>query len=111
MHIIIDLCSWTCFIFGSSFAIIGLIGIIRFPDVYTRMHAASLVETLGIGLIILGLILQAGISLISIKLAIIFIFLFFTGPTSTHALARSLRFANIKPYLNSKKKQQASKKN
>ncbi len=104
MDTLLDGASWACLIGGSVFSLIGLIGVIRFPDVYTRMHAASLVETLGVGLILLGLVFQAGLSLISVKLALIFIFLFFTNPTTTHALARALNHAGIKPYVVTKDK-------
>mgnify|MGYP002631045879 CR=1 FL=1 len=99
----LDVATWACLIGGSVFALIGVVGIIRFPDVYSRMHASSLVETLGMGLILLGLAFQAGLSLISVKLALIFIFLFFTNPTTTHALARALVYAGIKPYVVTKK--------
>ena len=106
MDYILFAASWGCLVVGSTFALIGVIGILRFPDVYSRMHAASLVETLGAGLILLGLVFQAGISLISMKLALIFIFLIFTNPTSTHALARALRFAGISPYTYQKSDKQ-----
>ncbi|NQV45891.1 MAG: monovalent cation/H(+) antiporter subunit G [Rhodospirillales bacterium] len=104
MDALLDMASWACLIGGSIFSLIGVLGILRFPDVYTRMHAASLVETLGIGLILLGLSFQAGLSLVSVKLALIFIFLFFTNPTTTHALARALNHAGIKPYVTKKDK-------
>lgn len=103
MELVLELATWACLITGSVFCLIGVVGIIRFPDAYTRMHAASLVETLGAGLILLGLILQAGFSLISAKLALIFIFLFLTNPTTTHALSRALIYAGIKPYVTIKK--------
>jgi len=99
-----DVVSWVCMIGGSVFALIGAIGMIRFPDVYTRMHAASLVETMGMGLILLGLSFQAGLTLISVKLALIFIFLFFTNPATTHALSRALVHSGIKPYVGKKDK-------
>ncbi len=99
----LDIATWACLIVGSTFALIGAIGIIRFPDVYTRIHAASLIETMGAGLILLGLALQAGLTLISVKLALIFLFLFFTNPTTTHALARALIHAGVKPYQKNQK--------
>lgn len=99
MDAVLDIATWVCLVGGAIFALIGAIGIIRFPDVYSRMHAASLIETMGAGLILLGLAIQAGLSLISVKLALIFIFLFFTNPTTTHALARALIYAGIKPYV------------
>ena len=59
----------------------------RMPDFYTRMHAASVTDTLGAGLILLGLLLQAGFTLVAVKLLMIGLLIFFTSPTATHALA------------------------
>ena len=57
----IEIVSWLCLVAGGAFSIIGAIGLIRMPDFFTRMHAASVTDTLGAGLLIIGLILQAGI--------------------------------------------------
>ena len=67
------------------------IGMVRMPDVFTRMHAASLGDTLGAGLIIVGLLFQAGLAadLVGIKLVLILVFLLFTGPVASHALAQA----------------------
>ena len=62
---------------------------LRMPDFYTRMHAASVIETLGAGLILLGLLLQAGFTLVAVKLLIVGVLIFFASPTATHALARA----------------------
>lgn len=111
MDAALDIASWVCLVGGSLFALIGALGVIRFPDVYTRIHAASLIETLGAGLILLGLIFQAGLTLISVKLVLVFIFMFFTNPTTTHALARAVIHAGIKPYvLTAKGKKKGKKK-
>jgi multicomponent Na+:H+ antiporter subunit G len=99
MDAAIDLLSWICLIGGGAFALIGAIGILRLPDVFTRMHAAGIVDTLGAGLILLGLILQAGFSAPSIKLALIGVFLFFTSPVTTHALARAALHGGTQPLL------------
>ena len=102
MEAVVDIATWACLLIGAAFSLIGSIGLLRFPDVFTRMHAASLIETMGAGLILLGLGLQAGLSLISAKLALIFIFLFFTNPTTTHALSRAIVHSGIKPYVKHK---------
>ncbi|MEQ8664559.1 MAG: monovalent cation/H(+) antiporter subunit G [Rhodospirillales bacterium] len=94
---ILDVLSWASIIVGSVFCVIGAIGVVRMPDVFTRMHAASLIETMGAAGILLGLGIQAGLSLVSLKLFIIFAFLFFTNPTTTHALARALYHAGVIP--------------
>ncbi len=72
--------------------IIGAVGIIRLPDVFCRMHAAGIIDTSGAGLILAGLILQAGFTMVTVKLILIGAFLFFTSPTTTHALAGAAEF-------------------
>lgn len=74
---------------GAAFGVIGGLGLLRFPDFYTRLHAAGVTETLCALLIIFGLILQAGFSLLTIKLVLVLLFLLFTAPTASHALARA----------------------
>lgn len=74
---------------GGTFGILGGIGLLRFPDFYSRLHAAGITDTLCALLIILGLLIQAGLALVSIKLLLILLFLLFTAPTASHALARA----------------------
>jgi multicomponent Na+:H+ antiporter subunit G len=81
--------SWICLSAGGFFCVTGALGLVRMPDFFTRVHAASVVETLGAGLILLGLVLQAGLTLIAVKLLIIGVLIFFTSPTATHALAKA----------------------
>lgn len=95
----LDALSWFCLLAGGFFCIVGAIGLLRMPDFYTRMHAASVVDTLGAGLILLGLMLQAGFTLVTVKLSMVGILLFFTGPTATHALARAAMLRGLKPIL------------
>lgn len=97
--IALDVLSWFCLVIGAVFAVIGAAGMLRMPDLYTRMHAASLIETLGGGLILIGLALQAGSALILAKLFIIGLLIFFTAPASTHALAKAALARNLKPLL------------
>jgi len=98
MEQIVDILSWACLMAGCAFALTGAIGILRLPDVFTRMHGAGIIDTLGAGLIVLGLILQAGFTLVSVKLFLIIAFLFFTSPTSSHALAPAALQAGIRPF-------------
>ena len=85
MDVALQVASWFSLLTGCAFCVIGGIGMIRMPDFYSRSHAASLTDTLGAALILLGLGLQAGLSLIAVKLLIIFIFLYITSPTAVHA--------------------------
>jgi multicomponent Na+:H+ antiporter subunit G len=74
---------------GCLLLVVGGIGINRFPHFYSRLHAAGVVDTLAAGLMLAGLVPVFGLTLGSVKLAIIFLFLLFTSPTACHALARA----------------------
>ena len=97
--VVADLVSWALILGGSVFAIIGGVGMIRLPDVYARMQGASLTDTLGAGLIVSGLAVQAGFTLVTVKLILIMIFLIITSPTSTYALANAAFTRGLKPIL------------
>ncbi len=99
MNALVDAASWVCLASGGLFCVIGAVGLIRMPDFYTRMHAASVTDTLGAGLILSGLILQAGFTLVAAKLLIIGLLIFFTSPTATHALARAAFVRGVQPKL------------
>lgn len=99
MTFLLDAASWILLAAGGFFCIVGGIGLIRMPDFYTRMHAASVTETLGAGLILLGLLLQAGFTLNAAKLLMIGLLIFFASPTASHALARAAMLRGLKPRL------------
>lgn len=98
---IIDILSWICLSAGGALGIVGGLGIHRFPDFYSRLHAAGIADTLCAMLILLGLGLQAGWSLAAFKLALIFVFIFFTSPTASHALANAALHSGLQPSLDS----------
>ena len=89
MEPVIDALSWALLLAGSGFMIVSGLGVVRLPDLFTRMHGASIADTLGAGLILGGLMLQAGLSLIAVKLFLILVFLLFTSPVSAHALGNA----------------------
>ena len=91
--------SWLFIVLGSFFILVGTLGLLRMPDVFTRMHAASVSDTLGAGFLVLGLMVQAGLTLVTVKLIFILGLLFMTGPVATHALAQAALFAGAKPIL------------
>lgn len=95
----IDIASWALFVAGGLFCIVGGIGLLRLPDFYTRLHGASVTDTLGAGLILLGLILQAGWTLVAAKLVVIGLLIFFTSPAAAHAIARAALGRGLKPLL------------
>lgn len=91
--------SWAFIVAGSFFVLVGSVGLLRMPDVFTRMHAASVIDTVGAGFLIAGMMLQAGATLISLKLLFIFILFFVTSPVATHALAQAALHAGERPEL------------
>jgi multicomponent Na+:H+ antiporter subunit G len=99
MTMLISVASWICLVAGGIFCVIGTVGLIRMPDFFTRMHAASVTDTLGAGLILAGLVLQAGFTLIAVKLLIIGLLILFTSPTATHALAKAALARGLEPLL------------
>jgi multicomponent Na+:H+ antiporter subunit G len=95
----VEVLSWCLVAAGGFFCVVGCIGLVRLPDFYTRMHGASVTDTLGAGLILLGLMLAAGLSLVTVKLVFIGLLVFFTSPTATHALAKAAMTRGLKPLL------------
>ena len=93
---IVDVLSWICLMSGSAFCVIGAIGVLRLPDFYSRIHGAGVTDTLGAGLIMAGLMLQGGFTIVTVKLIMIVIFLDCMGPTSTHALVKAAYAKGIK---------------
>ena len=96
---ILDIASWILLLAGGALGIVGGIGIHRFPDFYSRLHAVGITDTLCAMLVLTGLGLQAGWSIAAFKLALIFVFLFFTSPSASHALANAARHSGLKPEL------------
>ncbi len=86
-------------ILGIAFILMGSIGIIRLPDFYSRSHAASKSDTLGILFVIGGLIIYEGFTQSSLKLLFIIIFIWLSNPIGSHALARAALKKGIKPIL------------
>jgi len=99
MSMALDILSWICLVSGGAFCIIGGFGLIRMPDFYTRVHAASVTETLGAGLVLLGLMFQAGVTLVCAKLIVIGILILFMSPTATHALTHAALERGLRPVL------------
>ncbi len=95
MDIATDAVTWVFLLAGSFFAVVGGIGIVRLPDFYSRIHGAGITDTMGAGLILVGLMIQSGWSLVTFKLFMILALLFLTGPTSTHALANAALVAGL----------------
>jgi multicomponent Na+:H+ antiporter subunit G len=105
MSAILDVASWVLLLAGGLFVFIGGVGALRMPNFYTRIHAASLTDSMGSILIIVGIMLQAGFSLATVKLLAILGFLLLTGPTATYALANAALLSGMKPDADGVKEQ------
>ncbi len=84
--------------FGLVFFFFGTVGMIRFPDIYTRLQASSKCDGAGTVALLIGLILLEGFNIFSLRILIIIFFLLITNPVSTHAIARSAAIRGIKPW-------------
>ena len=96
---VIEILSWALILAGSFFTMVGALGLVRMPELFTRMHAASITDTLGIGFLCFGMMLQAGFTLISVKLVFLLLLFVFTTPVVTHALAQAALHEKIAPML------------
>ena len=97
MELVIDIISWFFLIVGSFFCLTGGLGLLRFPDFFSRIHAASLTDTLGASLILIGLMFQAGWGLVMAKLLLILLFSLLAGTTASHAMAKAALNSGLKP--------------
>jgi len=99
MSWVIDLASWALIAAGGFFCIVGTFGLVRMPDFYTRLHASGVVDPFGVSLILIGLMLQAGFTLVTAKLVVLVLLLLFTSPVACHALGRAALHRGLKPLL------------
>lgn len=97
MELIFDLASWAFILIGLFFMVVGSIGMLRMPDVYTRLHASGMTDTMGAGFMIAGLCVQSGLTLLTVRLALVYVFLLFTSPIGTHATARAALQGGVEP--------------
>ena len=94
--------SWlagTLLVVGFAFILAGVIGILRLPDFYTRLHAVGKCDTLGVGFMVGALAVLAGLSLTSLKILLLVLFVGIGSPTFTHALGRAAVRAGRAPWL------------
>ena len=96
--ILLDILTVVGLSLGTLILIFAALGVARFPDFYSRLHAAGKGDTLGLALVLLGLMATAGASLVSLKLAFIVFFVFILNPTATHALARGAWVCGMRPW-------------
>ncbi|GAA4343116.1 monovalent cation/H(+) antiporter subunit G [Kangiella taiwanensis] len=107
MSELLDGLSWGLLVLGGFICVSGAIGMHRFPDFFSRMHAASVTDTLGGTLILLGLMLQIeGQYLVLVKLVLVLLFILITSPTGSHALAKAALHGGLRPKLGNKQDEQ-----
>lgn len=99
MYFFLDIVSWILLLSGGFFCISGGVGMLRFPDFYTRIHAAGVTDTLGAGLILIGLMLQSTDLIVVLKLILVLLFGLLTSPTASHALAKAAMHSKLNPVL------------
>ena len=97
VELALDAVSMLLLVVGTLLGITGAVGIFRVPDSYTRLHAAGVTDTLCAGMILAGLMLQAGFTLVTLKLAFVLAFLWFTSPVASHAVARAAFHSGAQP--------------
>ena len=90
--------SWALLLGGAFFLLTGSLGMVRLPDVFTRMHAAGMTDTMGAGMILVGLAVYNGADLVTVRLLLILAFLWFTSPIATHAVAKAALSGGLRPY-------------
>ncbi|MEM7415463.1 MAG: monovalent cation/H(+) antiporter subunit G [Gemmatimonadota bacterium] len=109
MELVLDIVSWVAIGFGLFFMLVGTYGVIRMPDVYTRLHAAGMTDTMGAGFLLFGMACQTIVGMMHghttwwmalVRLALIYGFLLLTSPIATHALARAGLAGGVKPWTN-----------
>lgn len=98
MAILADLMSWALVLGGCFFILVGALGLIRMPDIFTRLHAGGVMDTMGAGMILAGLMFQTGLSLVTVKLVLVLAFVWFSSPISTYALARAALKSGEEPH-------------
>lgn len=97
MSLLLDAASWALIVAGGAFCLVGALGLVRMPDFYTRVHAASVTDVVGSFALLLGFALQAGLTLVTVKLVFIALLIFFTSPAATHALVKAALERGVQP--------------
>lgn len=85
---------------GMPFFLSGTVGLLRFPDIYTRLHALTKADNVGLGLVTMGAMLQAESWVIALKLLLIWLLILVTSATSCHLVARAALRRGMRPWQN-----------
>ncbi len=103
MEMTVTVLTWVLLMAGAFFLLTGALGMVRLPDVFTRMHAAGMTDTMGAGLILAGLLVHAlagggQVEAVPVRLLLILGFLWFTSPIATHATAKAALSGGVRPF-------------
>ncbi|MDN3637978.1 monovalent cation/H(+) antiporter subunit G [Simiduia curdlanivorans] len=102
MDQVMDILSGCFLLVGILFLVSGAVGVLRFPDFFTRMHAASVTDTLAAGSILIGLMLQSPNGMVVVKLIMILMMMLFINPSASHALAKAAVYSGLRPLIDKK---------
>lgn len=98
MSLLADILAGVFLAAGTVFVLIGSFGLWRLPDFYTRLHAAGITDTLGLSLMVVGMMFVAGWTLVTVKLLFILLLILLTSPTATHAVANAAYTVGLRPF-------------
>ena len=109
MEMLLSWLSGISLLLGTAALIVGALGLVRLPNLFSRIHAVGMMDTAGVAFITLGMLIHEGFSLISVKLALVGVFLFFTSPIATHAVAQVAHRSGFSPVTPVKEPRRAQK--
>ena len=91
MNLLLDLWTVVAVSAGVFFFLAGTVGLLRFPDTLTRLHALTQADNLGLGLVVLGLLPRVGSPLAGLKLICVWLLVLLAGATASQLIARAVR--------------------
>ena len=99
---LLDVITVVFLLLGAFFFVAGTVALLRFPDVYTRLHALTKADTLGLGMIVIGVALQMGSWSVAAKLLLIWLLVMFGSATACHLVGRAALKMQVKPWEKSR---------
>lgn len=99
MSLVADVFSVLLLLAGTVFFVAGTVGLLRFPDVFTRIHALTKADNVGLGLIVFALALQAASVWIALKLVLIWVLMLLASSTTGHLVASAALQIGIRPWM------------
>lgn len=99
MNLTLDVLSVALLLAGTVFFVAGTVGLLRFPDLFTRIHALTKADNVGLGLIVLALVLQAASVWMALKLILIWVLILLASSTTGHLVASTALRIGIRPWM------------